>query len=180
MTQQNNYQLVWRGESSGEMFDTFELSKTNAGCGFFFAQHKEHAQWYAAKGTQARAFLIDPGKCLDLRDVYAAYIRDQQVRNLIDALKAEFDEWVDRHSGEEGHPNDWIEAGTLYDYEGDGSGQRWNTLFRLAWAHGFDSVVVHDVTDGEAAITWVVKDPSQIKPAADLNEPIKRRSVRPR
>lgn len=93
------------------------------------------------------------------------------VRDLIDDLKDEFDEWVDRASGEECHPNDWLDAGTLYDYEGNGGGQRWHTLFRLAWAHGFDSVVLPDATDGVGdgvATTWVVRGSSQIHPVPQL------------
>lgn len=164
-----HWPTLWRGESSGVLFDEFELSKTQAGSGFFFAEQKECAAWYACPGTQPRCFVIDPGQCLDLRDPYHAYIRNPAVRALIDDLKSGFDEWVDRSSGEPGHPNDWLEAGTLYDYEGTGQGQRWHTLFRLAWAHGFDSVVVHDATDGgpgEVATTWVVKNPDRIHPVS--------------
>lgn len=163
-----HWPVLWRGESSGELFEQFDLTKTQAGSGFFFAEKRENAAWYAAPGTEPRAFRVDPGSCLDLRDAYGAYIRNPAVRKLIDDLRSEFEDWTDRASGEEGHPNDWLEAGTLYDYEDNGSGQRWHTLFRLAWAHGFDSVVLPDVTDGvggEVAITWVVKDPAQIHPA---------------
>lgn len=174
---------MWRGESSGVLFDEFDLSKTNAGSGFFFAQNKEHAQWYAASGTQARCFTLDPGNCLDLRDPYGAYISNPVIRALIDDLKDEFDEWVDRSSGEEGHPNDWLESGTLYDYEGNGRGQRWNTLFRLAWAHGFDSVVLHDATDsarGEVATTWIVKDARQIHSGPEQKQKPEPDSLAPR
>lgn len=161
----SHWPRVWRGESSGQMFDTFDHGKTMAGSGFFFAQEYEHAAWYARAGSRPRAFVLDPGRVLDLRDPYGAYIRDPDVRQVIDDLRDEFDEWIDRASGEEGQPADWLEAGTLYDYEGNGRGQRWHTLFRLAWTHGFDSVVVRDATDapgGEVATTWVVKDAHQI------------------
>ena len=153
------------------MFEQFDLGKTMAGSGFFFAEEKENAAWYAAPGSEPRAFRIDPGNCLDLRDAYGAYIQNPAVRDLIDDLKGEFDEWVDRASGEEGHPNDWLDAGTLYDYEGNGGGQRWHTLFRLAWAHGLDSVVLPDATDGVGdgvATTWVVRGSSQIHPVPQL------------
>lgn len=166
----SHWPTLWRGESSGVLFDEFSLSKTQAGSGFFFAEKQEDAAWYACPGTAARPFVVDPGKCLDLRDPYHAYIQNPAVCALIDDLKSEFDEWVDRSSGEPGHPNDWLESGTLYDYEGNGQGQRWHTLFRLAWAHGFDSVVVHDATDGvdgRVATTWVVRTPSQIYPAPE-------------
>ena len=163
----SHWPRVWRGESSGNLFETFDHAKTMAGSGFFFAQDQAHADWYAGGGTAARAFILDPGTILDLRDPYDAYIRNPKVRTLINALRDEFDEWVDRQSGEEGHPNDWLAAGNLYDYEGDGRGDRWHFLFRLAWAHGFDSVVIHDATDsphGQLGTTWVVQDPARILP----------------
>jgi hypothetical protein len=183
----SHWPRVWRGESSGELFDTFDLGKTDAQSGFFFAQDHALAQWYAGGDSQARAFIVDPGNTLDLQDAYHAFIQNAAVRALIDDLKAEFDEWIDRSSGEEGHPCDWLEAGTLYDYEGNGTGERWHTLFRLARRHGFDSVVLPDATSAmgrQAAITWVLFDPARILPdperglAHALQEPAGRRGAR--
>src|SRR5690606_13467817 len=100
------------------------------------------------------------------RDAYGAW-RQPAARAVLEQVAAEFDEWVCRYSGEPRHIADYLEAGDLYDYEGTGSGQRWNALFDAARDAGFDSVAVRDVTDGvsgEDAVVWVVFDPARIHP----------------
>ena len=156
---------VWRGESSGEMFRTFDAGSTLCGVGFFFAHREDHAAQYAGRGTQPRPFVLDPGRTLDLRDVYHPAIQDPQVREVLEAVRGAFDGWTDRYSGEPMDLMDFLDAGTLYDYEGTGSAERWNRLFKEARAAGFDSVVALDHTDGvggEDAWVWVVFDPERI------------------
>ena len=164
---------VWRGESSGVLFDTFDAARTHHGVGFFFAQSHEHACFYAGHGTQPRAFALDPGRTLNLLDPYRV-MRDPGVAAVLGALKEGFDEWVCRHSGEERDVLDYLEAGDLYDYEGTGSGRRWNALFALAQEAGFDSVCVRDNTDGvpgEESVVWVVFKPEQIHPDPERATP---------
>ncbi len=170
---------VWRGESSGVLFDAFDINQTNAGVGFFFAESEEHAKAYAAKGTEPRAFELDTGLVLDLRDVHQAW-RTPKMRAVLEEVRDCFDEWVCRYSGDNRDLLDYLEAGDLYDYEGTGSGQRWNQLFRSAKAAGFNSVCLPDYTDGvrgENSIVWVVFDPARIKPSMTPS-PLQQRKVR--
>lgn len=156
---------VWRGESSGDLFDKFDMAQTRHGIGFFFAQREDHAACYAGAGTQPRHFALDPGRCLDLTDPYQITRQDHGAAAVLSALRDSFDEWVDRYSGETMDLADFLEAGNLYDYEGTGSAERWNRLFVEAAAAGYDSVRVRDVTDGvsgDDAIVWVVFDPGRI------------------
>lgn len=162
LDQHGQPRVVWRGETSGEMFDTFDLARTMHGSGFFFAENRDHAVLYAKDGTEPRAFELRAQRVLDLTDPYA-----RSVRAFCDALRAEFDEWTDRYSGEPMALEDFLESGALYDYEGTGSGGRWHRLFRMAWAEGYDAVAVLDATDGVPLSTvWVVAQPEQIRPAA--------------
>lgn len=175
---------VWRGESSGVLFDAFDLNNTQSKVGFFFAQRHDHAASYAAAGTGPRAFVLDPGKVLDLRDPYGVFL-DPTVQAVLNDLRDHFDDWTCRYSGDPRDVVDYLEAGDLYDYEGTGEATRWNRLFRLADAHGYDSVCVRDVTDGvsgEDALVWVVFDPARIHadPARPAPEPpAARRGFRP-
>lgn len=149
--------LLWRGESSGVLYDTFDRRQTNAGVGFFFAEDQRQAAFYAGLGSAPRAFHLKAANVLDLLDPY-----DPSVRPFVQAFAEEFDEWVDRYSGEPMDVFSYLEAGALYDYEGTGRGTRWNALFRLAEAEGYDAVVVRDQTDGVDAPVWVVFQPEQI------------------
>lgn len=149
--------LVWRGESSGVLYQDFDMSKTDHQCGFFFAEDKVQADQYAGRGTQARPFNLAARNVLDLTDPYAP-----AARAFLTEFQAEYDEWIDRFSGEPEDVFTLIENGYLYDYEGNASGARWNHMFRMAHANGFDAVRVMDATDGVNAPVWVVYDPKQI------------------
>lgn len=149
--------LLWRGESSGELYETFDRRKTTAGVGFFFAEDYQQAAFYAGRGTAPRGFHLKAANLLDLMDPY-----DPAVRAFVTEFQDEFDEWVDRYSGEPMSAFDFLDAGSLYDYEGTGSGTRWNALFRLAESQGYDAVVVRDQTDGVDAPVWVVFEPGQV------------------
>ena len=152
---------VYRGESSGVLFDDFDRRKTNAGVGFFFAEAIGLARTYAKAGTPVREFSLTPERVLDLTDVYAC-----EPLQFILRYSLEFDAWVDRYSGEcSSSATPWLESGMLYDYEGTGSGTRWNALFRLAEDEGYDAVRVIDHTDGGEGepIVWVIFDPDKVK-----------------
>lgn len=148
---------LWRGESSGIHYQTFDMSKTNCQSGFFFAEVKQQADQYAGRGTQTRAFHLGAFKTLDLTDAYAPGARE-----FLSEYAKEFDEWIDRFSGEECDVHGLIEGGYLYDYEGNGSGERWNYLFRFANGMGYDAVRVLDATDGITAPVWVAFEPEQV------------------
>lgn len=148
---------VWRGESSGIHYQHFDMSKTNCQSGFFFAEEKQQADQYAARGTDARPFHLCANSVLDLTDPYAPGVLD-----FIKRYAAEFDDWTDRFSGEPADVATLLETGYLYDYEGTGTGTRWNHLFRFASGEGYDAVCVLDATDGLTAPVWVVFDPEQI------------------
>lgn len=160
--------VVWRGESSGEMFQEFALDKTHAGVGFFFAEDRAHAEGYARLGTEPRAFGLLAARVLDLRDPYGP-----GTRCFLDLMTAEFDDWTDRYSGEPMGVHEFLEGGSLYDYEGTGSAQRWNRLFELAWDEGYDAVAVLDSTDGVPTGTvWVVASPQQIQFLSPSPDPL--------
>lgn len=153
----------YRGESSGKMFTEFDLSKTAARVGFFFATEEKHARSYAAPGTPARKFSLETGRVLDLTKPHS-----DSVKPFLAEYQNCYDEWIDRYSGETlslYDLADTLETGMLYAYEGTGTGGRWNTLFRLARNQDYDSVCVFDATDGaqgESVQIWVLFDPARI------------------
>src|SRR5574340_76722 len=150
--------IVYRGEAGGNQFEEFDLRKTNAGIGFFFAEARAEAEGYAKNKSDVRSFYLQAKNVLDLTDPYSSKNREF-IKNYIE----EFDEWTDRYSGEDFDVFSALEAGTIYDYEGTGSGRRWNRLFTLAESMGYDAVRVTDETDGIVAPVWVVFKPTQIK-----------------
>lgn len=158
MDAQGETLVVWRGESNGQMFDRFDMQKTRAGVGFFFAEDKTQADWYAGRGTQARAFTLMADRVLDLTDPYT-----RANHTFIAKYAREFDDWIDRSTGEPMHAAEFLDAGSLYSYEGGGDAHRWNALFSYAWSQGHDAVRVLDSTDGGfQRPVWVVRDPEQI------------------
>lgn len=151
--------VVYRGELSGNLYNIFDRRSTDAGVGFFFAENQEQAEGYAGRGTSPRQFKIYADRVLDLTNPYGS-----EQREFLKGYEAEFDEWIDRSSGEATSASEMLEAGSLYDYEGTGSGRRWNALFRIAEAEGFNAVRVLDSTDGvPTSPVWVVFEPNQAK-----------------
>lgn len=167
--------VVWRGETSGVMFDRFELAKTQRGTGFFFAEDKRQADFYAGCGSQARAFHLRGDRVLDLTE--GLYRPDALSRTMavVEMLREAFDDWTDRYSGEPADILALIETGSLYDYEGTGSGERWHRLFQIAAGLGYDAVRILDATDGVVAPVWVVFEPGQIESATPPPEQRPRR-----
>jgi len=137
-------QKVWRGEGGGDLFEVFDARKTREGY-FFFATAKGHADAYAEQGGEAtRSFFIQGSNILDLTSIDYT---DEKTMGFIRDYSEEFDEWVDRTSGEDIDALTMIECGDIYNYEGTGSGQRWQRMFQMARNHGYDAVIAPDITD---------------------------------
>lgn len=158
--------LLWHGDIEYGVRDRI-LDREADGFpvdGVFFAEVPEQADWYdfasrAKLPGGPRAFYVRAANLLDLTR--------QGARELafVNTFRQEFDEWVERQSGEAVDVQDLIDSGYLYDYEGDGTARRWNALFRLARNQGFDAVRILDATDGYTAPIVVSFDPRQIKSA---------------
>lgn len=158
-------EVVYRGESGGKHYDKFDRRMTDAGVGFFFATDKQQAESYDPRRIGVREFYLKSDNLLDLTNPYSA-----QSRKFINEYAQEFEDWTDRYSGEPTDPFKLLESGLIYDYEGTGSGRRWNALFSLAESLGFDGVKVLDATDGAGAgvaPVYVVFEPTQIKSATE-------------
>jgi hypothetical protein len=80
-----------------------------------------------------------------------------------------FDEWIDRHSGEETSAWNVLSGGQLFDYEGNWSGKRWMNIQSTAKTSGYDMVILPDY-DSQIGIfpSWVVFDEKNIKLADDI------------
>ncbi len=151
--------VVYHG---GEVESEFSPTKSRRGF-FFFAQDRGAAEYYASsfRSRLVEAFLSSPN-ILDLMNPYSVENKD-----FMSEYAEYYDEWVDRASGEKTSPQELIDAGTLWDYEGSGSGNRWYDLFALAKTMGYDGVKVNDITIGSDEPTYVVFSPNQIKSATD-------------
>lgn len=150
-------QVLYRGERDGEL-------RAENGHPFFFAEDHGQAKLYAGR-TDPLACVLSVRRLLDLTQID---YRDSEMRALVDAVTQEFDEWIDRYSGEPRTLLEFLETGSLYDYEGTGSGTRWNKLFNIAFNMGYDTVRVLDCTDGtnhRATPVWAVKSRQQIRMA---------------
>lgn len=157
MDKDGNPLVVYHGTQNN--FTVFD--KNRSGGMFFFASDKKHAEYY--KGGyygSVGEYYIKSENILDLTQIN--YKDKDKMKVLLDYIN-EYDEWIDRYSGEESNPLDLIESGYLYDYEGTGSGNRWRYLFKFAKNHGYDGVKIFDATDGVSDVTYVVFDPGQIK-----------------
>ena len=142
--------VVFRGERDGQLRQTGGWLQP-----WFFAERIEHAERYAGPGTEPAVARIVATNVLDLTEVENGVAPG--VRQVIEAYAREFDDWVCRYSGEERDVWSYLECGDLYDYEGTGSGQRWNQLFRHLF-DTFDAVRILDRTDGtngQAVPVWV-------------------------
>lgn len=159
--------VVHRGESSGAEYDVFEMHKTRAQSGFFFATDRTQAEWYA-RGDPVRSFYLKSENPLDLRSIDYT---DHKLMQFLRDYEERHDEWICRESGETTSAVDHIERGDLYHYEGSGRGDRWHDLFVAARSAGYDSVVVRDMTDGTVEPVVVVFDNEQIRRVASQKGP---------
>lgn len=151
--------VIFRGERDGKL-------KALGGWRnpYFFAERYDQAALYAGHLTIPVAAVLQGTSALDLTTLD----RNDPVHcRLMADLTAEFNDWTCRCSGEPTDAWSLVESGALYDYEGTGSAERWNTLLRLALDE-FDAVRVLDCTDGtqgQAVPVWVVRDRANIREA---------------
>lgn len=136
-------------------FEVFDQRKAP----YFFSEKKGVASYYGDVGE----YYLTGKKMLDLTNTY-----DKNTRKFIKDFEGEYDEWIDRSTGEETNLLSFLEAGMLYDYEGTGSGRRWQALFRMARNNGYDIVKIYDVTDNEPDNIYVVFDNKQMKSVNNL------------
>jgi hypothetical protein len=154
--------LLWRGEQSGSDHRVFDRKKTRER-GFFFTPVKEVADGYASRSTKARAFYCSAPKVLDLTQDTIANAK------FVQEWGKSFDDWTDRASGEAVDPFDVVQAGQLFDYEGDWSSERWRDLQGTANSRGYDAVILPDWSNGIGTFpSVVVFDNKHIGLAADM------------
>ena len=149
--------VVYRGDKYADEITEY-LDDKRREFGIFLTPEKSIASIYA-HGAEPRAFYVSAEKVLDLRqDTRAA-------RKWVAEWAAEFDEWIDRRSGEDVDPFDEVQGGRLFDYEGDWSGRRWRSIQRTASADGYDAVWLLDHSNDGPFDSLVVFRPTQIKSA---------------
>ena len=151
--------VVFRGEREGVL----KASGGNA-APYFFAERYDQAELYAGRGTEPLMCVIQGASALDLTEPS----RSNPVHvAIVEELKARYDDWTCRYSGQPRDAWSYIEEGDLYDYEGTGLGGRWRSLWSIALDR-FDALRVLDRTDGtngQACAVWVTPDPANIRQA---------------
>jgi uncharacterized protein len=148
--------VVFRGEPDGALRQAGDYLHP-----YFFTETYAHAQLYG-RGTDPVLAVIQGNSFLDLTDLSPTNPAHQKI---IADLTAAFDDWICRISGEPRLPWGFIEAGDLYDYEGNGSGERWRRLLNLA-LDSYDAVCVLDGTDGtdrQPSKVWVTRERANIR-----------------
>lgn len=157
--------VVFRGESDNRLRERGDWQRP-----WFFTEAYSQARRYAGNQKwpdpkdEPLACVLTGCTVLDLTVPDRA---DARHRAIVDALTSEFDDWTCRRSGEPRDAWSFLEGGDLYDYEGTGSGQRWNALFRIAFEHA-DAVRVLDLTDGtngQPVTVWVTHQRDSIRVA---------------
>ena len=166
--------VIFRGEPDGKLRSAGSFMRP-----YFFAERVDQAALYAGRGTEPVACVITCDRVLDLTELdYKNPDHQSVVTELIEC----FDEWTDRYSGEPCSAWELIELGNLYDYEGNGSGERWNRLLRIALDQ-FEAVRILDMTDGtqgQAVPVWVCQDRRIIRmatPGEELAARVEQRST---
>ena len=162
--------VIFRGEKDGELRQRGGIHHP-----WFFTERPDHALLYSGskwnipfKPIACRLTSDGSTKVLDLTNLRPT---DKDHGQLLELLTEEFrsEGWICRYTGEEREAYSFIEGGDLYDYEGTGSGERWNRLFEIAFDEmGFDAVRVPDRTDGTqgaASIVWVTHRKDLLRPA---------------
>lgn len=156
--------ILFRGERDGVLRANGSWMQP-----YFFAEKIAHAKRYAGHNTEPIACRLQCERILDLTEPDR---RNPDHSRIIGAFAAEYDDWTCRYSGEPREAWNFIETGDLYDYEGTGSGERWNKLFRWALDE-FDAVRILDRTDGndgEAVPVWVTIHRAHIRQASTGEE----------
>lgn len=163
--------VIFRGEKDGELRQLGGIHHP-----WFFTERPDHALLYSGKNNRGIPHkpiayrLANDGstKVLDLTNLRPT--NKDHIR-LLELLTEEFrsEGWVCRYTGEEREAYSFIEGGDLYDYEGTGTGERWNRLFEIAFSEmEFDAVRLPDRTDGTqgaASIVWVTHRKDLLRPA---------------
>jgi len=152
---------VYRGEGSGEDFTVFDRRMTREKA-FFFTPDRDIASTYAAKNnwsmTEPRSFYLKAEKLFDPRS--------KEGRAFIREWAKNWDEWIDRQSGEDIDPVDAVLEGRLFDYEGDWSAERWRDLQASIEAAGYDGARLPDWDNDRGTFdAIIVFRPEQIKSA---------------
>lgn len=149
--------VVYRGEGTGGDFEQFDRRMTGENA-FFFTADKSIASVYA-RGQEPRQFYLKSEKLVDIT-------RGKDSADFIRKWAKVWDEWVDRQSGEEVDPVEYVREGRLFDYEGDWSGERWKDLQATIESEGFDGAVLPDWDNDTGMFkAIVVFTPTQIKSA---------------
>lgn len=148
--------VIFRGERDGKL-------KPEGGFlhPYFFSEQWEHARLYT-KGTEPLACVIQGSRVLDMT---APDWQNPVHQKLITEFAAEFDDWTCRYSGEPRDAFSFIQSGDLYDYEGTGEANRWNTFIRLALDQ-FDAIRLLDSTDGtnnQPVAVWATRGRESIR-----------------
>ena len=166
--------VLFRGERDGKLRDTANFIRP-----IFFAEALDQAKLYSGNSEPFSCF-VRGKKVLDLVDMDP---RNAVHREFVASFSASFDDWTCRYSGENREAWSFIEVGDLYDYEGDGRGDRWNTLFRVALdEQGYDAVRIIDCTDGtngQPSPVWVIQDATKMRKATIGEELASRVRTRP-
>ena len=130
---------VFRGDSdANNIFEYHPKDRQNFG--IFTTQNKGIADSYAGSSKDARRFLLKASNVLDLSNAN----ENIEASRWVHEWAKSFDEWVDKESGEPIDPADAVAYGTLYDYEGDWSMERWEDLQATAKSEGYDALIVND------------------------------------
>lgn len=142
-----------------DKFDRFD-PKTIKDGGFFFTPALEIAKSYTAGYGSVMEVFINAKRVLDVTDPHAP---NQEMQDFITAYGEEFDEWVDRGSGEEMDVREFF-YGQLFDYEGDWSVERWRRLMWKAESAGYDAILALDHNSSYAnPMSIIVFDPDNIR-----------------
>lgn len=145
--------IVYRGDI--HEFEKFDRSKTREEA-FFFTPDKRVARIYA-RDREPRAYFLRAEKLIDL------FSESHKVQKFILKWAEDFDDWIDRRSGEEIDPRDVVASGELFDFEGDWSSYRWRSLQRHIQNNGYDGAALPDIDGGQVFPSIVVFKPNQIK-----------------
>jgi phage portal protein BeeE len=149
--------VVYRGESTGGDFNEFNREKTRENS-FFFTADKEIASKYASD-KQPREFYLSSERFIDLT-------QGKQGEEFIREWAKVYDDegWIDRETGEEIDPVEFVQSGRLFDYEGDWSGNRWKDLQATIEADGYQGARLPDYDNDSGLFSAIVVfKPTSIK-----------------